>query len=121
VERTVSLSSAVDVSDEAVEAMIADSVEHAFEDMSERVWTETRLKAEEMLGAVEKALAIAGERLPPNEQRMIREKADAVESALQAHETGKLKAANAALDEATQGLAALIIEEAIAGRSPAKG
>src|SRR5689334_6478510 len=47
-EKRLSLDSAVDVSDEAVETMIADSLEHAFDDMSERVWTETRLKAEEM-------------------------------------------------------------------------
>lgn len=113
VERKLQLQSAVDVSDEAVEAMIADSLEHAFEDMSERVWTETRLKAEEMLAAVEKGLAIAGIKLTPNEQRSIEEKANAVRAALQTHETGKLKAANTALDDATQTLAALIIEEAL--------
>ena len=62
-EKIVALTSAVDVSDEAVEAMIGDSLEHAFEDMSERVWTETRLKSEEMLAAVAKALA-AGRRSP---------------------------------------------------------
>jgi molecular chaperone DnaK len=117
IETKLSLESAVDVSDEAVEAMIADSLEHAFDDMSERVWTETRLKAEEMLSAVEKGLAIAGEKLSPNEQRMVEEKAGAVRAALESHETGKLKAANAALDEATQALAALIIEQAI-GRQP---
>ena len=41
----------------AVEAMLADSLEHAFEDVNERVWTETRLKSDEMLGAVESAVA----------------------------------------------------------------
>jgi len=117
-EKKLSLNSAVDVSDEAVEAMIADSLEHAFADMSERVWTETRLKAEEMLSAVEKGLAIAGEKLSPNDQRIIEGKAKAVRAALETHETGKLKAANAALDEATQGLAALIIEAAIADHPP---
>lgn len=112
-EEKLALQSAVDVSDEAVEAMIADSVEHAFEDMSERVWTETRLKAEEMLAAVEKGLALAGKKLSPNERRTIEEKASAVRTALETHESGKLKAANAALDDATQGLAAMIIEQAI--------
>jgi molecular chaperone DnaK len=113
-EKKVALTSAVDVSDEAVEAMIAGSLEHAFEDMSERVWTETRLKAEEMLGAVEKALQLAGNKSPPNEQMAIEEKARAVREALPTHETNKLKAANAALDEATQELAALIVEQAMA-------
>ncbi len=63
IEKIVALTSAVDVSDEAVEAMLAESLEHAFEDMSERVWTETRLKSEEMLAAVEKALP--ARRRPP--------------------------------------------------------
>jgi molecular chaperone DnaK len=119
-EKTVGLTSAVDVSDEAVEAMIAGSLEHAFEDMSERIWTETRLKSEEMLSAVEKAIQLAGVNLPPNEKKMIEEKAQAVREALATHEPARLKAANAALDDATQELAALIVEQAMSPFS-AKG
>ena len=55
------INSAVDVSDEAVEAMISESLDHAFDDMSERVWTEAKLKAEEMLGAVEAAFERVGD------------------------------------------------------------
>ena len=113
-EKIVALTSAVDVSDEAVEAMIADSLEHAFEDMSERVWTETRLKAEEMLAAVEKALPLAGDRLAAQARDQIERIADDVRAALETHETPRLKAANAALDDATQELAALIVEQAMA-------
>jgi molecular chaperone DnaK len=120
-EKIVSLTSAIDVSDEAVEAMIADSLEHAFEDMSERVWTETKLKSEEMLAAVEKALALAGERLLPNDRELIMEKARAVRQALGTRETSKLKAANAALDDATQELAALIVEQAMSATTLPKG
>jgi molecular chaperone DnaK len=113
-EKRLDLSSAVDVSDEAVEAMIADSLDHAFEDMSERIWTETRLKSEEMLSALEQAFALVGNRLSPNEKRLIEEKAQAVRDAIATRETAKLKSANAALDEATQELAALIVEQAMA-------
>ena len=112
-EKILALTSAVDVSDEAVEAMIADSLEHAFEDMSERVWTETRLKSEEMLAAVENAFQLAGEHLPPVERRRIEEKARAVREALLSHESARLRAANAALDDATQELAAWIVEQAM--------
>ncbi|MGB8341056.1 MAG: Hsp70 family protein, partial [Chthoniobacterales bacterium] len=112
-EKIVALTSAVDVSDEAVEAMIADSLEHAFEDMSERVWTETRLKAEEMLAAVENAFQLAGERISVGERSRIEQAANEVREAMQTHETPRLKAANAALDEATQELAALIVEQAM--------
>ncbi len=117
VEKILALESAVDVSDEAVEAMIADSLEHAFEDMSERVWTEARLQAEEMLAALTQAFTQAGDRLSADERRRIEEKAEAVRAALTTHETTRLKAANAALDEATQGLAALVVEQAMAAAS----
>jgi molecular chaperone DnaK len=113
-EKILELQSAVDVSDEAVEAMIADSLEHAFEDMSERVWRETQLKSEEMLAAVAQALSEAGNLLAPEERERIEEKVEDVRAALQSHETPRLKAANAALDAATQELAALIVEQALA-------
>jgi hypothetical protein len=98
----------------AVEAMIADSLEHAFADMSERVWTETRLKAEEMLAAVEKALGLVAGRFPAPERDRIEQMATDVRAAMETHETPRLKAANAALDDATQELAALVVEQAMA-------
>ena len=70
-EKTVEINSAVDVSDEAVEAMISESLDHAFDDMSERVWTEAKLKAEEMLGAVEAAFAQVGDSIDPAEREKI--------------------------------------------------
>jgi molecular chaperone DnaK len=115
-EKIVALTSAVDVSDEAVEAMIADSLEHAFEDMSERVWTETRLKSEEMLAAVEKAFQLAGDRLPADQRNQIERLTGAVREAIATHETQRLKTANAALDDATQELAALIVEQAMTNK-----
>ena len=68
-----------------------------------------------MLAAVEQGLQLAGKKLSPNEQKEIEEKAQAVREALQTHEGPRLKAANDALDGATQKLAALIVEQAMAG------
>ena len=112
-EKIVEIRSAVDVSDEAVEAMISESIEHAFDDMSERVWTETKLKAEEMLRAVAAAFAQMGDDIDPVEKMKIEGAAAKVRAALAAHDARKLKAANAALDEATQSLAAAIVEKAM--------
>jgi hypothetical protein len=39
---------AIDVEDERVEQMISESVDFAFDDMNERIWTEAKLKAEEL-------------------------------------------------------------------------
>jgi molecular chaperone DnaK len=103
----------VDVSDEAVEAMISESLEHAFDDMSERVWTEAKLKGEEMLAAVEAAFAQAGDEIEAAEKEKIEQRATAVREALATLDPRKLKAANNALDEATQGLAAAIVEKAM--------
>lgn len=112
-EKTVEINSAVDVSDEAVEAMISESLDHAFDDMSERVWTEAKLKAEEMLGAVEAAFARVGDSIDPGEKETILLAVARLREALGTNETKRLQAANAALDDATQGLAAAVVEKAM--------
>lgn len=116
-ERILEIKSAVDISDEAIEKMLAESLDHAFEDVSERVWTETELKAQEMLRAVDSALAMAGNQLDAAEKETILHSATVVREALQSRETARLKEANEALDRATQGLAALIVENAMAETS----
>lgn len=105
---------AVDVEDEAVERMISESIDHAFDDMNERVWTEAKLKSEELLPAVDQALAFVGERLEAGDRTAVAAAADCVRVALAdgSHDAKALKAANAALDEATQTLAALLVEAA---------
>ena len=112
-EKIVEMRSAVDVSDEQVEAMIAESVEHAFEDYHERLLVETRLKANEMLPAVRHALALAGDRLPDDERAAIARLAAEVEAALPGGDLDRLKAANAALDAGTQTLATILMEQAM--------
>ena len=115
-ERTVEVSSAVDVSDEAVEKMLEDSLEHAFEDMNDRAFTEAKLKADEMLPAVRIALGQIGGELSAEENQIIFARVAEVESALATGAAQPLKKAVAALDEATQRLAALLVERAMHGR-----
>jgi molecular chaperone DnaK len=109
-EKVVELKSAVDVSDDAVEAMLAESLDHAFEDVNERVWVETKLKSEEMLSSTDKALDLVGERIPPNERQLIEQCAANVRQALVSKDRARLKQANDALDAATQGLASMVLE-----------
>ncbi len=114
---------AIDVDDAKVEAMIAESVEHAFEDMNERIWTEAKLKAEELLPAVEEALAQLGAEVDPTEAARIRACAARVASLLQSerHDARALKEANAALDDATQSLAVLLMDKAMEEALTRKG
>jgi len=109
-EKIVEIQSAVEVSDEAVEAMLAGSLEHAIEDMDARIFTEARLKAEEMLPAVKVALEQFGSELPESEVLDIREKSSEVEAALASKETTRLNQAISSLDDATQTLATKLIE-----------
>lgn len=112
-EQVVEIQSAVDVADEAVEEMIAESVEHAFEDMSERVFTEAKLKSDEMIPAIRNALAVVGDELSLQERQRIDTLMGEVESLVAAGDPQRLKKANAALDEATQNLATLLVDRAM--------
>ena len=93
--------------------MLAGSLEHAFEDMDARIFTEARLKAEEMLPAVEDALAQLGSDLPQDEVAEILLHEEEVRAALTSKETNRLKQAITALDESTQILATKLIEKAL--------
>ncbi len=104
-------SAAVNVDDAAVEAMVGESVEHAFTDMAERIFTEARMKAEELLPAVEmvlsQGLVTDGERVE------IEAASEAVKSALATGAANPLKAAVQRLDQATEALAARLVEKAM--------
>jgi molecular chaperone DnaK len=102
---------AVNVDDVAVEAMVNESVEHAFDDMAERVFTEAKLKAEELLPAVD---AVLTQGLALDDERAeIEAAAGAVRTALAQGAANPLKAAVQRLDQATEALAARIVEQAM--------
>jgi molecular chaperone DnaK len=107
---------AVNVDDAAVEKMVSASVEYAFEDMSERVFTEAKLKADELIPAVEMILA---QGLVEESERAEVESALAeVREALREESARLLKAAVQKLDAATETAAARLVgramEEALA-------
>jgi len=110
-DTTLALSSAVDVSDDALEKMLADSLEHAFEDMDDRQFAEAKLKADEMLPAIE--VALASVEVDPAELQTIREAEQAVRKAIENRSLQKLKFSLARLDDATQSLAARLMEKAM--------
>ena len=115
-EKVIEMSSAVDVSDEAVEKMLEDSLEHAFEDMNDRVFTEAKLKADEMLPAVRLAMQQAGGELDDAERGVIEKCVLEVEAAMRGGGAPQLKKSVAALDTATQRLAAILVERAVRAR-----
>ncbi len=112
----VEIVSAVEVTDEAVEKMLADSLEHAFEDMDDRQFAEACLKADEMLPAVEAALAQLGGEAAPEECEAIAAAVEKVRRAKEVRSLQKLKSALNELDKLTEPLAARLVEAVMEGR-----
>ena len=116
---------AVDVTEAKVEEMIAQSVDHAFDDMAQRQLAEATNKSHELLEAVANAMPQAGDALDSVTRQKITDGVAEVEAAIKAGELRRLKAANAVLDAATETLAALLVEramdEALARRMMTKG
>ncbi len=116
-EKKVEMQSAVDVSDEAVEKMIEESVEHAWDDLHQRHWIDASHQAQELLRATRHGLSEVGSQLSPEEHRNIISAIQGVEEALKTQkegmrtgETSRLKTANLALNEVTQSLAVRMIQ-----------
>jgi molecular chaperone DnaK len=108
-------SAAVDVGDEKVEAMINESVEHAFEDLNARLWTEAKMKSDELLPAVDQAMEMLGDSLDEVEKARVDAATEEVRVALESGSVNRLKTANKALDEATEVMAAMLVERAMGG------
>ncbi len=119
-EKVVPMKSAVDVDDAAVQRMVEESVEHAFEDLAVRRWVEAKLKARDTLAATKNALVQSAGEMAAEERGNIEAAAVALESvlALENPQTGAgdlkaLQAAVAALDEITRPLAELLMDRAM--------
>jgi molecular chaperone DnaK (HSP70) len=111
-EKVVEMKSAVDVDDMAVQQMVEESVEHAFEDMDARKWIEAALKAREAVNAARGGLEEFADELQNADA--IRTALDLVESALETeNDLPTLKDAVAKLDEATLPLADLMMDRAM--------
>jgi molecular chaperone DnaK len=117
-QKVVEMKSAVDVDDTAVQQMVEESVEHAFEDLAARRWIEAKLKATELISATRKALADCAAELEPDYQARVQAALQTVEKTL-ASEDAQTKIGNpkqlqsdcAALDEATKPLAELLMDK----------
>jgi len=118
-EKIVEMKSAVDVDDAAVQQMVEESVEHAFEDLAVRRWVEAKLKANEALTATKSALAQSAAELEQDYVARVSAAAQEAESALATENAGgagdlkRLQAAVAALDEVTKPLAEFLMDKAM--------
>lgn len=118
-EKTVQMKSAVDVEDAAVQKMVEESVEHAFEDLAARRWVEAKLKAEQLIAATRKGLADCADEIDGEYRARVEAALRALETAVRegaetnSGDLNRLQAASAALDEATRPLAEILMDKAM--------
>ncbi len=118
-EKVVAMKSAVDVDDAAVQKMVEESVEHAFDDLAVRRWIEAKLKAHETLTATRKALKDFGAEIEADYRSQIEAAVQAVDAALSTERengAGDLKTLQTSvvgLDEATKPLADFLMDKAM--------
>lgn len=119
-ESVVEIKSAVNVDDQAVQQMVEESVEHAFEDLAARRWIEARIKADELISATRKGLEDCADVLEADYRARVQQAiADVVTAAgcdraeNQPHELKELQSACAALDEITKPMAEILMDRAM--------
>jgi molecular chaperone DnaK len=119
-EKVVEIQSAVDVDDAAVQQMVEESVEHAFDDLASRRWIEMKMKAVELVRVTRQGVADCADELEAAYRQQVESAVAEVERALGTEEvqansgdTRRLQAACAALDEITKPLAELLMDKAM--------
>jgi molecular chaperone DnaK len=118
-QTVVEMKSAVDVDDAAVQRMVEESVEHAFEDLAARRWVEATLKARELVAATRKGLSECGNDLNPATRRDVEDTLAQLESALSAStdptpsEVERVRSLCTRLDEASRPLAEILMDRAM--------
>ncbi len=127
-QKIVALKSAVDVDDTAVQRMVEESVEHAFDDLRARQWIEAKLRAAETLTATRKTMAEYHAELDAGYHQQLNHALEAVEQVLaQEHsktkvgDPQKLKSATAELDEVTKPLAEHAMDQVMEAMLKKKG
>jgi molecular chaperone HscA len=101
------------LTDEEVERMLVESIEHAEEDIAARLLVDARVEAEQVLKATEGALADSPELLDPGERRAIEAAMAALRDGWQGSDHNRIRDLLEALDRASQGFAQRRMDRAI--------
>jgi len=117
-EQVLEIQSAIDVTDQQVTEMVESSLEHALEDMDSRHWIEQKLKADQLTQAAQSSLMHASGLITTEEREVIEQKISLIRQVIGSEntesrtgDTNRLKQSIQELDEATQELAAGLMQE----------
>ncbi len=113
IEQQVEVKPSYGLTDEEVEQMLLDALDHGEEDFERRKLVERRVEAERILAATDGALAKDGDLLEPGEEGRIREAIAGLRQAIAGDNANLVQARIDALDEATKPWAGRRMDRAI--------
>ncbi len=113
IEQSVAVKPSHGLTDEEVEKMLLDSIEHADEDVRLRLLAESKVEAERMAAAADQALEEDGDLLSPVERGRVEAAVAALRAAATGQDAAAIQAATGKLDEASQELARRRMDRAI--------
>ncbi len=102
VEQAIQVKPTYGLSEEEVERMLADSIEHAAEDVSERFLREWRVEGERILASLGSALRLDGELLAPEERTIVEERMLGLRQAMEGEDFLAIKAWIESVDGASR-------------------
>jgi molecular chaperone HscA len=101
-EQKIQVKATYGLSEEEVERMLVESIEHAEEDVSERFVREWRVEADRILASLEGAFRLDGELLAPDERAAIEERMRGLRQAMQGTDYLAVKAWIESVDGASK-------------------
>ena len=110
-EKLVQMKSTLDVSKDAVEKMVRESIEHGKEDAAKKELYDARLEADKVLSATKKAMDKCGRLLEQEERVAIDRARSDLEEAIERNGAAGIKDFTVNLNKATERLASLLLEE----------
>ena len=114
VEQSIQVKPTYGLSEEEVERMLIESIEHAAEDVSERFLREWRVEADRMLASLESGLRLDGELLSPAEREPIAQRMAGLRQAVAGDDHLAIKAWMDSLDAASREFAERRMNEHVA-------
>ncbi len=101
-EQSIQVKPTYGLSEDEVERMLVDSIEHAAEDVSERFLREWRVEGERILSSLASAFRLDGELLAPEERARVEERAEGLRRAMEGRDFLAIKAWIESVDAASK-------------------
>jgi molecular chaperone HscA len=114
IEQSIQVKPTYGLTEDEVEKMLVESIEHAEEDVSERFLVEWRIEAERILGSLETAFTVDGELLTPGDRAAIEGQMGALRRATAGQDYLAIKTGIEQLDAASKEFAERRMDKHIA-------